>query len=50
MGRISGISDREVNVSPNLEGQELDEYYNVNPDVKGVVIPPRKNRTKVLKD
>ena len=31
-----------MQVSPNLEGQEQDAYYNVNPDVKSVVIPPKE--------
>jgi len=43
MGRISGICGRTVDVSPNLEGQEGDKYYRVNPDVKSVIIPPKQD-------
>ena len=42
MGRIAGIVDQQVDVSPNLEGQEPQQYYAVNPDTKSVVIPPKQ--------
>ena len=42
MGRTQAYLDREVDLSPNLEGQEKDLYYEVNPDVKTVVIPPKQ--------
>ena len=42
MGRIQEVADKEVAVSPNLEGQEPDSYYAVNPDVKSVIIPPKQ--------
>ena len=42
MGRIEGLVDHQVDVSPNLEGQEPGQYYQVNPDVKSVVIPPKQ--------
>ena len=43
MGRIEEIVDHQVELSPNLEGQELSSYYQVNPDLKSVVIPPKQN-------
>lgn len=43
MGRVEEYVDKEVEVSPNLEGQEGSRYYNVNPNVKSVVIPPKQN-------
>ena len=42
MGRIEEVTDKEVAVSPNLEGQEEERYYAVNPDVKSVIIPPKQ--------
>ncbi len=42
MGLIAEIADQQVDVSPNLEGQERDVYYSVNPDAKSVVIPPKQ--------
>ena len=42
MGRVEEYIDHQVEVSPNLEGQEADRYYEVNPDVKSVVIPPKQ--------
>lgn len=42
MGRVKDLLDSQVDVSPNLEGQEKDVYYQVNPDVKSVVIPPKQ--------
>ena len=42
MGKISEIADKQVDVSPNLEGQEGDRYYAVNPDLKQVIIPPKQ--------
>jgi NADH-quinone oxidoreductase subunit D len=43
MGRIEGIVEHQVDVSPNLEGQEPFNYYQVNPDLKSVVIPPKQD-------
>jgi NADH-quinone oxidoreductase subunit D len=48
MGRIAEIKDLEVQVSPNLEGQENQEYYNVNPDAKSVIIPPKEKSYKSI--
>jgi NADH-quinone oxidoreductase subunit D len=42
MGRVADLPDRTVEVSPNLEGSIEKEYYEVNPDVKSVVIPPKQ--------
>ncbi|PWT90666.1 MAG: NADH-quinone oxidoreductase subunit D [Acidobacteria bacterium] len=42
MGRVEEYVDKEVDVSPNLEGQEASRFYKVNPDVKSVVIPPKQ--------
>ncbi|MCI0411976.1 NADH-quinone oxidoreductase subunit D [bacterium] len=42
MGRIKEIAEHQVDVSPNLEGQEPGNYYQVNPDLKSVVIPPKQ--------
>jgi NADH-quinone oxidoreductase subunit D len=42
MGRVADLPDRTVEVSPNLEGSIEKEYYQVNPDVKTVVIPPKQ--------
>lgn len=42
MGRVEAFVGREVDVSPNLEGQEAECYYEVNPDLKTVVIPPKQ--------
>jgi NADH-quinone oxidoreductase subunit D len=42
MGKIAEIADKQVDVSPNLEGQEGDRYYTVNPDLKQVIIPPKQ--------
>lgn len=42
MGRVEEYVDKIVEPSPNLEGQKPEEYYSVNPDVKGVVLPPKQ--------
>ena len=42
MGRVKDLLDHEVDVSPNLEGQEPGRYFQVNPDLKTVVIPPKQ--------
>jgi len=42
MGLIGEIADHEVSLSPNLEGQEPEKYFQVNPDIKSVVIPPKQ--------
>lgn len=42
MGLISEIIEHRVDVSPNLEGQEPENYFQVNPDVKSVVIPTKQ--------
>lgn len=42
MGLISRITDREVDVSPNLRGQQEDRYFQVNPKEKRVIIPPKQ--------
>jgi NADH-quinone oxidoreductase subunit D len=42
MGRIEEIAEHQVDVSPNLEGQEPSNYYQVNPDLKSVVFPPKQ--------
>lgn len=42
MGRVEEYIDKEVDVSPNLEGQEASRYYQVNPDMKTAVIPPKQ--------
>jgi NADH-quinone oxidoreductase subunit D len=42
MGRVREFVDLEVDISPNLEGQEKSRYYQVNPDLKNVVIPPKQ--------
>jgi NADH-quinone oxidoreductase subunit D len=43
MGCIEEIIDHQVDLSPNLEGQEPQNYFSVNPpDAKSVVIPPKQ--------
>jgi NADH-quinone oxidoreductase subunit D len=42
MGRVADLPDRTVDVSPNLEGATVKDYYEVNPDVKTVVLPPKQ--------
>lgn len=42
MGRVEEYVDKIVQPSPNLEGQIPEQYYQVNPDVKGVVLPPKQ--------
>jgi NADH-quinone oxidoreductase subunit D len=42
MGRVEEYVDRTVMPSPNLEGQEPQRFYQSNPDVKSVVMPPKQ--------
>jgi NADH-quinone oxidoreductase subunit D len=42
MGRIAEIKEHIVDVSPNLEGQEPQDYFQVNPNVKSVIIPTKQ--------
>ncbi len=42
MGRVADLPDHTVDVSPNLEGSTEQRYYQVNPDIKNVVIPPKQ--------
>jgi NADH-quinone oxidoreductase subunit D len=42
MGRISEIIDHRVDVSPNLEGQEPEDYFQVNPNIKSIVVPTKQ--------
>jgi NADH-quinone oxidoreductase subunit D len=42
MGLIGRLTDREVDVSPNLKGQEKDRYFQVNPEERRVVLPPKQ--------
>jgi NADH-quinone oxidoreductase subunit D len=42
MGRVADLPDRTVDVSPNLEGSTVKDYYEVNPDLKTVILPPKQ--------
>lgn len=42
IGLTEDLLEKQVDVSPNLEGQEASRFYEVNPDAKQVVIPPKQ--------